>query len=93
MIEETLRQAANYGSVTVRKDGLLGVVAVQQVHPMLYQLFVEANIDIAVMGLKQWNAKLTPSQRALLESLPVPQPQLDDIRRAHVGALSPFVTE
>lgn len=60
---------------------------------MLYQLFVEANIDIAVMGLKQWSAKLTPSQRALLESLPVPQPQLDDIRRAHVAALSAFVTE
>ena len=79
--------------MTVRKDGLLGVVAVQQVHLMLYQLFVEANIDTAVMGLKQWSTKLTPSQRALLESLLVPQPQLDDIRRAHVAALTAFVTE
>ena len=39
LIEETLRQAANFPTVPVRDDWLLGVVAVQQVQMFLYQLF------------------------------------------------------
>jgi hypothetical protein len=92
LIEETLRQAANYSTVTVRNDCLLGVVAIQQIHLMLYQLFSEANVDVPVMGPKQWSRKLTPQQRTLLESLPVPQPRLDEVKAAHVAALAAFVT-
>jgi hypothetical protein len=43
LIEETLRQAANFPAVLVRDDWLLGVVAVQQVQMFLYQLFAESN--------------------------------------------------
>jgi hypothetical protein len=43
LIEETLRQAANFPAVLVRDDWLLGVAAVQQVQMFLYQLFAESN--------------------------------------------------
>jgi hypothetical protein len=93
LIEEVLRQSANFNTVTVRQDALLGVVAVQQVHQALYQIFVESNTDIPLMGPKQWSRKLTPRQREVLESLPVPQPDLADIRRAQRAALTALVTE
>ena len=42
LIEETLRQAANFPTVIVRDDWLMGVVAVQQVQLFLYELFAES---------------------------------------------------
>jgi hypothetical protein len=93
LIEEVLRQAANFDSVTVRQDPLLGVVAVQQVHLALYQIFVEVNTEVPVMGPKQWSRKLTRRQREVLERLPTPQPDLKDVRRAQRAALTALVTE
>lgn len=43
VIEETLRQAANFPTVIVRQDWLLGVIAVQQVQLFLHELFAESN--------------------------------------------------
>jgi hypothetical protein len=93
LIEECLRQAANFPTVTVRDDWLLGVVAVQEVHMMLYQLLVESNQPLPPMGPKQWSTKLTPEQRALLLSLPVPQPARDSVLEARGIALRTFIEQ
>jgi len=93
LIEECLRQAANFPTVTVREDWLLGVVAVQEVHLMLYQLFVEGNQPLPPMGPKQWSAKLTSEQQALLRSLPVPQPARDSVLQARNAALRTFIEQ
>lgn len=71
--EEFLRQQALFpAAVVARADWLLGVVGVQNVQMMLYQLFVESNQPLPPMGVKQWSAKLTPEQRRILASLPAP---------------------
>ncbi|HVX45460.1 MAG TPA: hypothetical protein VHC49_16330 [Mycobacteriales bacterium] len=93
LIQEILRQAANFPTVMVRKDWLLGVVAVQQVHLTLYQLFAEANKPQPPTGPKQWSTKLSPEQRRLLEDLPVPQATADSVLEARQAALSLFLRE
>lgn len=93
LIRETLRQAANFETVTVRDDWLLGVVAVTSVHGLLYQLFAEANKPQPPTGPKQWSIKLAPRHRALLEQLPVPQPNPSSVLAARQAALNTFLTE
>lgn len=90
LIEETLRQAANFPVVLVRQDWLLGVVAVQQVQLFLYQLFAEANKPAAPTGPKQWSHKLTPEQRQVLESLPVPTANEQSVRAAREATFTVF---
>jgi predicted nucleotidyltransferase len=93
LIEEPLRQAANFPTVLVRQDWLLGVVAVQQIHQYLYLLFAEANKPQPPTGPKQWSYKLSTRHRRMLESLPVPQPDLDSILPARQAALSLLLAE
>lgn len=93
LIKETLRTAANFDTVVVRDDWLLGVVAVQTVHTNLYRLFVEANKPQPPTGVKQWSFKLSPRHRGLLEGLPVPQPVPDSVMPAREAALRLFLTE
>jgi hypothetical protein len=92
-IEETIRQAANFPVVVVRQDWLLGVVAVQQIHQHLYLLFVEANKPQPPTGPKQWSFKLSARHQAMLEALPVPQPNLDSILTARQAALALLLNE
>jgi hypothetical protein len=93
LIEECLRQAANFLTVTVRDDWLLGVVAVQEVHLLLYQLLVESNQPLPQMGPKQWSAKLTPEQRAVLVALPVPQARPESVLPAREAATRAFIEQ
>jgi hypothetical protein len=73
MAEEFLRQMTIFpAAVVARQDWLLGVIGVQNVHLMLYQLFVEANQPLPPMGVKQWSAKLASRQRQVCASLPAP---------------------
>lgn len=90
LIEETLRQAANFPVVLVRQDWLMGVIAVQQVHLFLYQLYAEANKPTAPTGPKQWSFKLMPSQRRVLEGLPVAAPNEQSVRVARDAAFAVF---
>jgi len=92
-INETLRQAANFPTVIVRNDWLLGVIAVQQVHLFLYQLFAESNKPMPPSGPKQWSHKLTPRQRQLLEDLPVAAPTRRSVMAAREAAFTAFFTE
>jgi hypothetical protein len=89
-IEETLRQAANFPIVLIRQDWLMGVVAVQQIHLLLYELFTEANKPMPATGPKQWSYKLTAEQRKALEHLPVPQAERNSIIAARRAALRFF---
>lgn len=93
VIEETLRQAANFPAVSVRSDWLLGVVAVQQVQLFLYELFAESNKPAPPTGPKQWSSKLTSRQRQLLESLPVAAPTERSVNDARAAAFTLFFAE
>jgi len=93
LIGETLRQAANFETVTVRGDWLLGVLAVQSVHMHLYQLFAEANKPQPPTGPKQWSSKLSSHHRRVLEALPVPQPNRESVMAARAAAFEVFFSE
>jgi hypothetical protein len=93
LIEETLRQAANFPIVIVRHDWLMGVIAVQQVQLFLYQLFTEADKPMPLTGPKQWSSKLTPRQRQLLEALPVAAPTEQSVKDAREAAFTLFFAE
>jgi hypothetical protein len=90
IVEEFFRQQVNLPTVIVRRDWLLGVVAVQQAHLMLYQLLVAANAPLPPMGVKQWSARLRDDQRRLLEGLPVPQPEPASVLAARQAAADAF---
>lgn len=93
LVEETLRQAANFPTVIVRDDWLMGVVAVQQVQLFLYELFAESNKPAPPTGPKQWSFKLTGYQRRVLEDLPVAAPNPRSVRAAREAALAVFLRE
>jgi hypothetical protein len=93
LIEETLRQAANFPAVTVRQDWLLGVIAVQQVQLFLYQLFAESNKPAPPTGPKQWSSKLTPRQRQVLAALPVAAPTAGSVLAARAATFTAFLAE
>jgi hypothetical protein len=90
LIEETLRQAANFPTVLVRDDWLLGVVAVQQVQMFLYQLFAESNKPTPPTGPKQWSFKLTSAQREVLAGLPAAAPSPDSVLAAREATFAVF---
>jgi len=94
MAEEFLRQMAIFpAAVVARQDWLLGVVGVQNVHLMLYQLFVEANQPLPPMGVKQWSAKLTARQRRVCAGLPAPTASPDGVLTAMRAAAAAFRQE
>lgn len=93
VIKETIRTAANFNTVVVRDDWLLGVVAVQTTHMLLYQLFAEANKPQPPTGPKQWSFKLCPHHRQQLQALPVPQPDRESVFAARAAALALFFAE
>lgn len=83
IIREFLRQQAIYpAAVVARQDWLLGQEGVHGARTMLYDLFVETNQPLPPMGVKQWSSRLTPEQRDVLSSLPLPSPEPADIDRA-----------
>jgi hypothetical protein len=93
LVEETLRQAANFPVVVVRDDWLMGVIAVQQVQLFLYQLFAESNKPMPPSGPKQWSHKLTGYQRRVLEGLPAAAPDERSVMAAREAALAVFFRE
>lgn len=72
-VTEFARQLAIFAdAVVARRDWLLGQEAVHNYRAFLYQLYVESNQPLPPMGVKQWSAKLTATQRDRLASLQVP---------------------
>ncbi len=89
--EEFLRQQAIFpAAVVARADWLLGVVGVQAVQQLLYELYVEANRPLPPMGVKQWSAKLTAEQRRILAGLPGPTASRDGVLPAMRAAATAF---
>jgi hypothetical protein len=58
-----------------RRDYLCVAQGVQDLHRILYNVFVECNQPQPPMGVKQWSARLTPEQREILTALPVAPPE------------------
>ncbi len=82
-VEEFFRIAAIAPlMVEARRDCLSAVSGVQTLTLMLYQLYVEANQPLPPMGIKQWSAKLTASQRELLTALPTAEATPESLRPA-----------
>jgi hypothetical protein len=94
MMSEFLRQMTVFpAAVVAREDWLLGVVGVQNVHLMLYELFVEANQPMPPMGVKQWSAKLTLRQRQVCAALPAPTASAAGVLTAMRAAAATFRLE
>ena len=83
LIEEFFRDYGMFPVVTEREDWLLGQEGVHFVRGLLYQLFVEENAPLPMMGIKRWSTKLTPEQRAVLTSLPAAAPNRESVMTAH----------
>lgn len=94
LVQEFLRQMTIFpAAVVARRDWLLGVVGVQNVHLMLYQLFVEANQPLPPMGVKQWSAKLSPRQRQVCAGLPAATASQEGVLAAMRAAAAAFRRE
>ncbi len=76
--------------MVARQDWLLGVVGVQNIQFLLYQLFVESNQPLPPMGVKQWSAKLTAGQRAVCAGLPAPAASREAVLSAMRAAAAAF---
>jgi hypothetical protein len=59
----------------------------------LYELFTEANKPMPGMGPKQWSAKLTAAQRAILAGLVVPIAERGALEHARAVAIAVFLRE
>jgi predicted nucleotidyltransferase len=93
IVQEFLRQQAIYPAAVVgREDWLLGQEGVHNARLMLYQLFVETNQPLPVMGVKQWTSKLTSAQRSVLEALDPPTAGREQVMAAMAAVRSAFRT-
>jgi hypothetical protein len=93
IVEEFLRiQAIAPFMLFERRDLLVVVSGVQALQQMLYDLFVESNQPQPPMGIKQWSARLTGEQRALLTALPVAAPDETSLVSALRGVVDAMRT-
>ncbi|MEX2208685.1 MAG: nucleotidyltransferase domain-containing protein [Myxococcota bacterium] len=93
LIEEFFRDHGMFDVVATRRDLLLGNEATHLLRGLLYQLFCEANAPLPQTGVKQWSAKLTPEQRALLERLPTGGADFDAMVAANEAVSRAFVEQ
>ncbi len=91
LVEEFFRDYAMFHTVVDRDDWLLGIEAINVIRSLLYRLFLESNAPIPVTGVKRWSERLTPEQRAVLESLPAARPREDEVVPAHEAVSVAFV--
>lgn len=93
IVTEFLRQSAIFpAAVVAREDWLLGQAAVRNYATMLYDVLVESNQPLPVMGIKQWSSRLTPAQREMLADLPVPTADRKSVVDAMVATRAAFRT-
>jgi hypothetical protein len=93
IVEEFLRiQAIAPFMLWERRDLLVVVSGVQGLQQMLYDLLVESNQPQPPMGIKQWSARLTGEQRALLTALPVAAPDESSLASALRGVVDAMRT-
>jgi hypothetical protein len=91
LVEEFFRDYGMFDVGAIRRDLLLGNEATHLLRGLLYQLFCEANAPLPATGIKQWSAKLTAAQRAVLESLPTGGSTWDEMVAAHEAVARAFV--
>ena len=79
-------------TILVRDDWLLAREHLHVVGSLIYRLFVEANAPLPPMGVKQWRAKLTGPQQAVLAGLPTAARDRAELGMAHLDLARLFVT-
>jgi hypothetical protein len=93
IVEEFFRDYGMFDVGMERDDWLLGLEAIHLIRTLLYRLFVEANAPLPATGIKRWSEKLTPPQRALLESLPTGAANPHDVLADHETVAVAFVQQ
>ena len=83
-IEEPLRYLALFPAVLGRGELLLSQEGYGHMRRRISELFLEANAPLPATGVKHWRDKLTPEQYAVLESLPWPQANEQELIAANV---------
>lgn len=91
LVEEFFRDYGTFDVVVVREDWLLGIEACNLVRGLLYQVFIEANAPLPMMGVKRWSDRLTDDQRAVLEGLPGVTADRESVMAAHEATAAAFV--
>jgi hypothetical protein len=91
LVESWFHFSAMLETILARQDWLLAAEHLHFLGQLTYQLLVEANAPLPPMGLKQWSAKLTDEQRALLEQLPTSATSVDAVRDAHLAYSRAFL--
>lgn len=91
--EEFLRiQAITPFMLNERRDFLCVVTGLETLHKMLYDVFVEANQPLPPMGVKQFTARLTGEQAAVLTALPRAAATYESLVPAMRAAVEAFRT-
>lgn len=69
------------------------MVGVHNIQILLYRLLTACNEPLPPMGVKQWSARLTPSQRQLMAALPQPRPIREEVVAAMRAVRAAFRTD
>lgn len=91
LVTEWFRVTGMPEVLLVRNDRLLAAEHLHLLRGLIFNLYVEANQPLPMMGIKQWSSKLTPEQRATLEALPAGLERIDDLASAHVACARAFL--
>ena len=91
LIEEWFHFSAMPETILVRQDWLLAAEHLHFLRGLIYKLYVESNQPMPAMGLKQWSAKLTTEQRAVLRQLPTSVDDVTSLVRAHLACARAFL--
>ena len=83
-IEEPLRYLALLPAVLGRGELLLAQEGYTHMRRRISEIFLEANAPLPVTGVKHWRDKLRPEQYAVLESLPWPQANREELIAANL---------
>jgi hypothetical protein len=83
-IEEPLRYLALFPAILGRGELLLSQEGYGHMRRRISELFLEANAPLPTTGVKHWRDKLTDAQYAVLESLPWPQANKEELIAANV---------
>ncbi len=82
-IEEPLRYLALLPAVLARGELLLAQEGYAHLRRRISELFLEANAPLPTTGVKHWRDKLSDEQYAVLEALPWPQADRDELIAAY----------
>ncbi len=91
LVTELWRALGLLTVITGREDWALGQEAVHGMRMLLVQLFLQANAPQPATGIKRMLDRLSPEQRAVVESIALPPPRRDEVMAGHLAVAAAFV--